>query len=286
MLYLIFDLSKMIMISKKGRIGAMKIPERLLCQKHIPRKLGFGCGIGTVVEKSAYTGCTQNYDFVITWILKGEGTYTEEGKVYPLHDGCVCMRRPDRDYLLQLDPKGGIRPYLTIPQNVYPTLCCLIPELESLEPVWELPYDDACFEEFERVCARFAELSSLEFYRIFPTVIHYILRITGIEKSRDHDPLLRGRILLEENPLLSVEEIAARCDMNYHTFRKHFTKSFGISPVQYRIRHKVTQAKQFLAAGLSVGEIAASLGYPDIYSFTHQFTAVTGLSPTEFRNER
>ena len=264
----------------------MELPEQLNRQRRNVGKLGFDCGIGIAVEKSAYTNRVQNYSFVLTWILKGSETYTENGKVYPLHDGCVCMRRPDRDYRLELKQESGIRPYLTLPQSVYPALISLIPELETLEPVWDLAYDDASLDEFESVYNRFSELSSLELYRALPTMIHYILHITGIEKSRAHDPLLRGRILLEENTSLSVEEIAARCGMNYHTFRKHFTKSFGISPVKYRIRHKITLAKQFLEAGLSVGEIADSLGYPDIYSFTHQFTAVTGLSPTEFRTER
>ena len=263
----------------------MELSELLNRQKHSVSKLGFACGIGTVVEKPVYTSQTQNYDFVISWILKGSGTFTENGKEYLLHDGCVCMRRPDRDYRLEL--KGsGIRNYLALPQSVYPALVCLIPELETLDPVWNLAYDDACYEEFVSVYDRFSELSSIELYRALPTVIHYILHVTGIEKSRAYNPLLHGRILLEENTSLSIEEIAARCGMNYHTFRKHFTKSFGISPVKYRIRHKITLAKQFLEAGLSVGEIADSLGYPDIYSFTHQFTAVTGLSPTEFRNER
>ena len=65
---------------------------------------------------------------------------------------------------------------------------------------------------------------------------------------------------------------------------KQFKKAFGLSPVQYRIQHKITVAKQLLAEGLPVGEIAASLGYPDIYSFTHQFTTVTGQSPSDFRS--
>ena len=263
----------------------MKLSEQLTSQKRNVSKLGFACGIGTVVEKPVYTSQTQNYDFVISWILKGSGTFTENGKVYPLHDGCVCMRRPDRDYRLELK-ESGIRNYLALPQSVYPALICLVPELETLDPVWDLAYDDACYEEFVSVYDRFSELSSLELYRALPTVIHYILRVTGIERSRAYNPLLHGRILLEENASLSIEEIAARCGMNYNTFRKQFAKAFGISPAQYRIRYKIAQAKQFLAAGLSVSEIAVSLGYPDIYSFTHQFTALTGLSPTEFRNER
>ncbi|MBQ7322618.1 MAG: helix-turn-helix transcriptional regulator [Clostridia bacterium] len=264
----------------------MDISEQLSRRKYHIGKLGFGCGVGTAVEKPAYTNQIQNFDFVITWILKGQGRYTESGQTYSLHDGCVCMRRPDRDYRLALKQEIGIRLYLTLPQSVYPVLLRLIPELEALPPVWEPTRQDACFEAFWAVYDRMAELSSLELYNALPTMIHYILRITGIEKQRDGDPILRGRLLLEEGNALSVTEIARRCGMNYHTFRKHFTASQGVSPVQYRIRYRVSVAKQLLAAGLSVGEIALSLGYPDIYSFTHQFTAVTGCSPTEFREGR
>ena len=262
----------------------MDFSEQMIRRARHIGKIGFGCGIGTVVEDPAYTNRTQKYTFVISWILRGSGKYTEDGQVYTLRDGCVCMRRPDRDYRLELRQENGIRLFLTFPQNAYPTLLWLIPELASLPPVWDLPYNDACFEEFLAVYDRVAELSSLELYNAMPALIHYILRITGIEKSRAQDSLLRARLLLEENTALSASEIAARCGMNYNTFRKQFAKNFGVSPVQYRIRHRITMAKQFLEAGLPVGEIAVSLGYPDIYSFTHQFTAITGVSPTEYRN--
>jgi len=267
---------------KKGGF-IMMISENLIYEKHSISKNGFSCGIGTVVEESAYTNRTQNNDFVISWVLKGSGKFTEGGQVYTLHDECVCMRRPDRDYRLELVPNSGIRLYLTFPKEVYPTLVWLIPELETFPPVWALPYNDAYIEDFFTLYDRVAALSSLELYDAIPTMMHYILCITGIERNRAHNPLLRGRLLLEECNSLSVAEVADRCGMNRNTFRKKFTNAFGVSPVQYRIRHRIAIAKKFLVAGLPVGEIAISLGYPDIYSFTHQFTAVTGYSPTEFR---
>ena len=271
---------------RKEERPVLNIPEHLIQQKRRIMKNGFACGIGTVVEAPAYTNRTQHYSFVVTWILKGSGKYTEDGKLYPLHDGCVCMRRPDRDYLLELDPDTGIRPYLTFPQSVYPALLWLIPELETLPPVWDMPFSEACFEEFVALFDRIAELSSLELYTAMPALIHYILRLTGIDKNRAHNPLYLGKMLLEECSSLSVSEIADRCGINYNTFRKQFSKTFGIPPAQYRIRYRITYAKQLLESGLPVGEIAVQLGYPDIYSFTHQFTAVTGQSPTEFRSGR
>ena len=167
--------------------------------------------------------------------------------------------------------------------EIYSALSYLIPELSSLPPVWDLPYNESYYEEFLAIYDRIAELSSLELYHSLPAIIHYILRITGIENSRAHDPILRARLLLEENTALSAEQIAEHCGINYNTFRKQFKKSFGLSPVQYRIQHRIAVAKQLLAEGLPVGEIATSLGYPDIYTFTHQFTTITNQSPTDFR---
>lgn len=246
-------------------------------------KGGFGCGIGTAVLNPVYTNSIQNYQFVISWILKGEGKYTEDGRVYTLRDACVCMRRPDRDYRMELEPESGIRIYLSLSHEIYSALSYLIPELSSLPPVWDLPYNESYYEEFLAIYDRIAELSSLELYHSLPAIIHYILRITGIENSRAHDPILRARLLLEENTALSAEQIAEQCGINYNTFRKQFKKSFGLSPVQYRIQHRIAVAKQLLAEGLPVGEIATSLGYPDIYTFTHQFTTITNQSPTDFR---
>jgi len=261
----------------------MEIFDQMILGRRNLFKGGFGCGIGTAVMCPVYTNSIQNYQFVISWILKGDGKYTEGGRTYKLHDGCVCMRRPDRDYRMELTAESGLRLYLSLSNEIYSSLSYLIPELSSLPPIWDLPFHDSYLEEFLAICDRISELSSLELYHSLPAIIHYILRITGIENSRAHDPILRARLLLEENTSISAEQVAAQCGINYNTFRKQFKKAFGLSPVQYRIQHKITVAKQLLAEGLPVGEIAASLGYPDIYSFTHQFTTITNQSPTDFR---
>lgn len=263
----------------------MEISNQLILQRRTILKGEFGCGIGTTIEYPVYTNRVQKYQFVISWILKGSGKYTEDGQVYALHDGCVCMRRPDRDYRLELTPESGIRLHLTLPTGIYSAITYLIPELSSLPPVWDLPFHESYFKEFLAVYDRIVELSSLELYHAIPAIVHYILRITGVEKSRAQDPMLRARLLLEEHAALSAEQVAERCEMKYNTFRKQFKKTFGCSPVQYRIRYRVKVAKQLLEAGSPVSEIAKTLGYPDIYTFTHQFTSVTGQSPTEYRNQ-
>lgn len=277
MLILLRDLSEMI------REAAVDIEKEVEKRKLHLIKNEFQCGIGTVLNTHVFTNSSQNHSFVISWMLQCSGTLTENGKSYPLRDGCVCMRRPDWDYRMEIPDTDGMRLYLQFPHHVYPTLLWIMPELGAMEPVWDQPWNEAYFREFLAIYDRIAELSSPELYTALPQMVQYLLRLTGIQKSRADDPLKRGKLLLEENGALPLAEIANRCGMNYNTFRRYFTEAFGISPHQYRIRHRISLAKRLLESGLSVGDTAEQLGYPDIYSFTHQFTSVAGISPSEFR---
>ena len=78
------------------------------------------------------------------------------------------------------------------------------------------------------------------------------------------------------------EAIAAACQMNYDRFRKAFQKTYGVSPGQYRINYRILVGKRLLLEGMSVGSVASTLNYPDIYSFSHQFRSVAGCSPSDY----
>ena len=84
---------------------------------------------------------------------------------------------------------------------------------------------------------------------------------------------------------MSLPEIADELGMTYHTFRKEFTDIFLISPSQYRIQAKISRAKQLLSMGLRPKEILEKLGYQDVYTFSHQFKKITGISPKEYKKK-
>lgn len=56
-----------------------------------------------------------------------------------------------------------------------------------------------------------------------------------------------------------------------------------ISPQQYRLRCKIENAEQLLSMGHQCSEVADLLGYPDLYTFSHQFKLLTGMTPKEYR---
>lgn len=255
--------------------------DRLHSRTTILVRSGFSCGVGTELNDFSDNGL-HDTNFVFSWILRGDGTYLENGTTATLCDGCVCMRRPGREYVMQLAKTGGLRLFLTIPSDSYTTLCRLIPEIDGIPSVWKQPFTREGIEAFCTFYDHMEAASSFTIYTLLPEMIQYILRLTGIQHEREKDPLTLAKGILSENWSLSLEAIAERCGMAYNTFRKRFTEAYGISPGRYRIRQRITEAGRLLSLGMPVARVAVRLGYPDVYSFTHQFTSVMGIPPGQY----
>ncbi len=245
----------------------------------------FQIGVGTELENPKYKEAVRSPNFVLSWILTGSGRYTEGGEVYPLQDGCVCLRRPGRAYNMQLQKKGGIRLFLTIPADMYPAIVRMIPEVDDITPVYWQPYDKALCDRFCALYDRFSQVTFRDLYELLPDMIHYILQLTDIEKARDNRPLDMAKRMLDENLTLSLQEIAERCGLTYTTFRHRMTEILGEPPGQYRIKRRVERACALLKNGYSVNSTAAKLGYVDAFTFSHQFTAVMGIAPGKYQKE-
>lgn len=70
-------------------------------------------------------------------------------------------------------------------------------------------------------------------------------------------------------------------------FETLFKQKFKMTPKEYVIMLKIERAKGLLLNEKhSVGEIAAQLGYCDIYHFCKTFKNQTGCTPSEFRQNR
>lgn len=80
-----------------------------------------------------------------------------------------------------------------------------------------------------------------------------------------------------------VERLAQLCYMSPSQLRRLFLREYGLSPIAYRNRLRMEKAKDMLCYGsLRVSEIAALLGYDNVYAFSAAFKRETGVSPTEF----
>ncbi|WP_282937515.1 AraC family transcriptional regulator [Paenibacillus sp. RC67] len=83
---------------------------------------------------------------------------------------------------------------------------------------------------------------------------------------------------------ITVNDIAAYVSIHRTHFSKTFTEHVGVPPVKYLQNVRLDKATQLLKqTSLSVTEIALTVGYPDLFSFTRAFTRQFGVSPSRVR---
>ena len=82
----------------------------------------------------------------------------------------------------------------------------------------------------------------------------------------------------------SVRNLAAEAGYSPDHFARIFRAVTGERPRAYRVRARIRRAEELLTeSSLTVGQIAASLGYRDPSFFCRQFKRVTGRSPGQAR---
>jgi transcriptional regulator GlxA family with amidase domain len=108
--------------------------------------------------------------------------------------------------------------------------------------------------------------------RKVPDVVEEKLKVLcmemGANSSREWDP----------------ESMARRIGLSLPQFNRRFRALAGTSAARYLILRRVDRARLLLReTTMSLQEIAASLGYRDIYYFHRQFRAEAGSTPASFR---
>lgn len=84
----------------------------------------------------------------------------------------------------------------------------------------------------------------------------------------------------------TLPELARACGMSRAGFADRFKRIAGTTPVAYLTAWRIRLARQGLARGESIAELAARLGYSSESALSHAFKRVVGVSPRAFREQR
>ncbi|MFC5449811.1 helix-turn-helix transcriptional regulator [Paenibacillus aestuarii] len=86
---------------------------------------------------------------------------------------------------------------------------------------------------------------------------------------------------------ITVNEISKYVGVDRTHFSKSFRKSFGVTPVQYLQQLKMKTAKSMLTeTENNLAEIAQSIGYPDVFTFSKAFKKLVGMPPNHYRHQK
>ncbi len=85
---------------------------------------------------------------------------------------------------------------------------------------------------------------------------------------------------------ITVEQMAASCNLNRSYFTRIFKKATQSSPQDFLIKYRMTKASEFLkVTNYSIGKISELVGYPNQLYFSKAFKSFFGISPKEYRKQ-
>jgi AraC-like DNA-binding protein len=141
--------------------------------------------------------------------------------------------------------------------------------MEQLHAIWS----EKKSGYYARAMALFYEIISL-----------FVKRQTEYLTPAQRLPLERAQEYLlahYRTPDFSYAALGEASGVSYSYFKSLFLKQYGISPVRYVTRLRISYAKELLLTGrYTVGQIAAMCGFENTYYFSNVFKKETGCAPT------
>lgn len=84
---------------------------------------------------------------------------------------------------------------------------------------------------------------------------------------------------------LSIKQLSAIAGVSRSYLTAQFTSEMGVSPLRYLTRIRLTKAKELLrTTQYPIGQVAASVGYPDVFYFSRLFKKEEKVTPTQYRH--
>jgi AraC-like DNA-binding protein len=84
----------------------------------------------------------------------------------------------------------------------------------------------------------------------------------------------------------SLSELAKHAGMSRTSFAVHFCDVLGVPPITYLTNWRMHLAERDLSEGMSISEIASSVGYASESAFRHAYKRATGIAPGRVRRAR
>lgn len=143
-------------------------------------------------------------------------------------------------------------------------------------------------QEFKILMGRLRGESSFE--HSMSVTVHRLLatiseRISAQTKSTEQ-ALVNAEAYLRQNFNLqiSITDVASKVDMSVYHFTRQFHKQYGISPYEYLIMQRISNAKRLLLnSGMNTKQISEACGYNNSSTFIAAFKTRVGSTPSQFR---
>lgn len=257
----------------------------LLSNRRLSPVNPLAAGWESCAPSHAYGPHTRRY-FLIHYVASGGGEFQSRGAAHRLTAGQCFVIRPGEMTYYRADAKKPWR-YIWIGFTTSLPLPRILADADAFDA---RAYADL-FGDLAEKQAYFASHAGdggvREAY-VCGKAVELLLRLGAAESADAHD--LPPTVAVAKNMLdtefassLTVAALAERLHHDRAYFSRLFRASLGMSPQQYLVKRRMTEAARLLTeCGFSPTTAAAAVGYPDLFSFSKMFKKRYGMPPSVY----
>ncbi|WP_415331264.1 AraC family transcriptional regulator [Clostridium perfringens] len=255
--------------------------------------LGY-CGMEKCLPSHSYGPAVRN-NYLIHYIIAGEGTYYVNGQSYRLRKNQGFLICPNTLTYYKAS-KDNPWTYMWISFNGIKAKKYLhYSNLNENNLIFEYTEDDS----LEVYINRMLELNKMSYsneLEIQGLLYLFLskLAITKYERSLKKNNNMSDFYVEKAvefiqhnylNPSLKVTDVANFIGLNRSYLTHIFKKSLELSPKEFLLNYRINEASSLLKnTNLSIGTISKSVGYTDQLAFSKVFKKIKGISPKAYRD--
>lgn len=234
-------------------------------------------------------------DYDLWYVWAGRGTLASADHTWPAEAGaCFCLK-PGKTYQGRHHPTHRLGVTYVHFDFLDPRGRAVALPDESDLPIRAMMSDVGWMEQLLKRVVTLVEsgeqAAQLEARWLLRSALLHASRAAasppGNRRRREHqDAIWAIARYVRENPgeIFSVDALADRAGFSPDHFTRLFAQIVGQTPKEFCIRVRLQRAQSLLAeSNLSIEQIAANLGYADVFFFSRQFKQQIGLPPTTWR---
>ena len=267
-------------------------------------------GIFTVLSPTLFrptTGCGEAHDFPeIFFVDRGEHTIIIDGENYKLSSGQMIIYAPN-SYHRSAFPSDAVASIISfdIESSLLHSLYNRVITLTTIqEKAFKEIFDLAspCFtqrppDDTDKGMKLLDDVDEYTLQRIRLKLEAFLTDLldTRLQTQKPHSKSEKwdkeyasALQFLTENvdKTLTLEDIARGCRMSVSKLKLLFREKYGGGPLSCFIELKIDEAKRLIRKNeMNLSEIANTLGFSSLHYFSRTFKKITGISPSEYKNE-
>ncbi|MGT2742309.1 AraC family transcriptional regulator [Streptococcus plurextorum] len=240
-------------------------------------------------------GPTMRQHYLFHYIISGSGTFydTSEQRQYRLKAGQGFLICPNTICSYEAD-KDNPWTYIWIEFDGLKTEHFLHQAgLSKTQPIFSqhaAPTESPVYHTMKQVLSLHHQKSSAiigHLYLFISNLIDYSLTKTTSHHNESKEFYIREAInFVERNyeKAISVDDLAQVCNLNRHYFSRLFKEQMNISPQQFIIQYRLSEACELLKnTDKTLQEIAEAIGYSNQFNFSTAFKRHYQISPQRWR---